>query len=129
MGFLNVRIVPGCFKLGDLFVRQGTGQPAEIGGDAAGREVRDEHGIGTLAEQLEKFVVDILIAHAVSEDVHARAQQALGVREIEDVRGNPDAVLVRLVDGSGIQFRGELFELPVAVIDPELDQIDVAGHL
>ena len=55
----------------------------------------------------------------MSEDIHTRAQQTLGVLEIEDVRGNPDAVLVRLVDGRPIQFRSELFKLPVAVIDPE----------
>ena len=76
-----------------------------------------------------KFIIDILIPNAMGKDVHIRAQQALGIRKIEDVRGNPDAVLVRFIDGSAIQFRSELLKLPVPVIDPELDQVDVAGRL
>ena len=52
--------------------------------------MRLEHG--------NELVVDVLVAHAVRERVDAGADQPLGVLEIEDVRGDPQAALVRLVD-------------------------------
>ena len=127
--FLNVRIVAGRLQLGNFLLGVGAGQPAQIGGDTAGRHVRNEHRIEHLAEQRHEFIIDILIANAMGKDVHIGAKQALGIIEIEDVRRNADAVLVRFIDGGTIQFRSELLVLSVAVIDPELDQVDTAGRL
>ena len=59
------------------------------------------------------------------EDVEVGAHQPLGIFHVEDVRGDANAGLVRLVDDGGILFRGDLLDLAVPVVDPDLDDLNV----
>ena len=52
-------------------------------------------------------------------------QQPLRVLEREQVRGHAERVLVRLVDDRAVQVGRQLLELPVPVVDPDLDDVDL----
>jgi hypothetical protein len=73
-----------------------------------------------LLEHGHQFVVDVDGANAVSEGVDPGAQQPLGVLEIADMRGDPKAPIVRLVDEGAIESGGQLLvpAPPIVDIDP-----------
>ncbi len=59
------------------------------------------------------------------KDGKPSAQEALGVFFGKDVRHDADTKAVRLVDDRAVHFRGQLVILPIAIIDPNLDDVDV----
>ncbi len=61
-----------------------------------------------------------------AKESSAGAHQALRILELEDVRGDAKPVGVRLLDDGAIDFRGQLLVLAAPVIDPDLDDIDLA---
>ena len=80
---------------------------------------------GRCLEHGHQFVVDVLVANAVREGVDPGTHEPLRVLEIEDVRGDPQPALVRLVDDGAIEFRRQLLVLAVPVVDPDLDDVDL----
>ena len=60
-----------------------------------------------------ELVVDVLVANAVRERVEPGAHQPLRILEVEDVRGDAQPVLVRLVDDGGIQLGRQLLDLAI----------------
>ena len=52
-------------------------------------------------------------------------QQPLRILEREDVRGDAQLVLVRLVDDRAVELRRQLLVLAVAVVHPDLDDVDL----
>ena len=77
----------------------------------------------------EHLVVDLHVTDAVRERVDARAQQPFGVGEVEDVGRDREAVLVGFVDDGRVERRAELLVLAVAVVHPDLDDVDLQGRL
>ena len=75
--------------------------------------------------QRHELVVDVAVAHAVREGVDAGLQQPLRVLEREDVRGDAELVLVRFVDDGAVELGRQLLELAVAIVDPDLDDVDL----
>ena len=78
-----------------------------------------------LLPQRQELVVDRAVANAVRERIDAGADQPLAVFEIEHMRGDAEALLVRLVDDRSVEVRRELLELAVAGVDPDLDDVDL----
>src|SRR6516165_1194789 len=79
---------------------------------------------------VDELGVHWLVADPVSDDVHSRAHDRFGVIEVVDVGGYPQAVIMRLLDRGGIDFRFKLGHQPPAAIQPDLDHIGLArGHL
>ena len=93
----------------------------------APQRLHEEH-VGPLLEQRDELVVDVLVAHHVGEAVDAGAHQVLDVVEGGDVRHHAHVVLVRLVDDRAIEVGLELLHGAVAVVDPDLDQVGLAGR-
>src|SRR5262252_1995011 len=69
-----------------------------------------------------------LVANPVSDDIDSCAHDRFGIGEVVDVGGYPQAVLMRLVDDGGIDFRLELGHQPARAIEPNLDHIGFAGR-
>ena len=90
----------------------------------SGRFGHDDH-VRPLLEQRQDLVVDVPVADAVGERVDAGPQQPLRVVEREDVRGHPQTALVRLVDDRPYRSGVSFLYLPVAVVDPDLDDVDL----
>ena len=88
--------------------------------------LHEEH-LRARLQQREQLVVDVAIPDDVTEAVDAGPQQVLGVGERGDVRHDADAVSVRLVDDRAIQRRPELFDRPIAIVHPDLDQVGALG--
>src|SRR5439155_4748068 len=61
------------------------------------------------------------------EAVNAGADQVLDIGEFENVRKDVDVVLVRLVDDRAIKVGLELCDGAVAVVNPDLDHVDLFG--
>ena len=80
---------------------------------------------GRCLEERQPLVVDVAVAHAVGERINARPQQPLRIVEREDVRGHPQSALVRFLDDRAVEVRRQLLVLPVAVVDPDLDDVDL----
>jgi len=59
------------------------------------------------------------------EDVEVGAHQPLCIFHVEDVGGDANAGLVRLVDDGGILFRGDLLDLAFPVVHPDFDDLNV----
>ncbi len=53
------------------------------------------------------------------------AEQSLRVLEVEDMRGHPETMLVRLVDDRRVNLRCHLLVLAASRIDPDLDDVDL----
>ena len=83
---------------------------------------------GRCLEHRHQLVVDVPVAHAVGERVESGADQTLRVLELEDVRGDPEPALVGLVDDGAVDLGGELLVLAVPRVDPDLDDVDLAGR-
>ena len=117
----------GRFELVDLGGRQARPQPAQVRLHAAVRQVGREDQVRTLLEHRHQLVVDVLVANAVRERVEPGADEPLGVLQIEDVRGDPQPALVRLVDDGAVDLGRQLLVLAVAGVDPDLDDVDLAA--
>ena len=78
-----------------------------------------------LHDRLHHLVVHLCVACEVREAVDAGGDQPLRIGEIEDVRVDADAALVRLVDDGAIERRTQLGCAAVAVVDPDLDEVDL----
>ncbi|HMA75136.1 MAG TPA: hypothetical protein VKP67_27145 [Xanthobacteraceae bacterium] len=76
-----------------------------------------------LSDQGDELVIDVAVANAMSKGVDARAQHAFRVLEREDMRGDAQPVLVRLIDNRNVQCWRQLLILAVPVVDPNLDDI------
>ena len=107
-------------KLVDIGGRHARAQPAQIHLHAPIRQVRREDQVGTLREHGHQFVVDVPVAHAMRERVDPGTYEPLRVLESEDVRGDPEPSLVRLVDDGAIEFRSQLLVLAIPCVDPDL---------
>ena len=59
----------------------------------------------------------------MGDDVDARVEQALHVRQVEDVRGDLQATLVRFIDDGSIDLGRHLRRRAEIVIDPNLDEV------
>jgi hypothetical protein len=70
------------------------------------------------------------VANAVRKSVDTGAQQILRVGQGEDVRDHTKPVCVGLVDDGPVQGRRQLRDRAVAVVHPDLDDVDLpAGEL
>ena len=76
-----------------------------------------------------ELVVQVLVANAMRERVEAGAQRALRILERVDVRDRAQSLLVRLVDDGGVELRRQLLHRSHAVVNPELDDVDLLGGL
>ena len=56
-------------------------------------------------KHIDEFGIHGFVTDTVSDDVDPRAHNGFGVIEIVDVGGDPQPVLVRLIDDRGIDFR------------------------
>ena len=65
----------------------------------------------------------------MGEPVDSGAQESFRVFEGEDVGDDALAAGVRLVDDRAVQLGGQLLVLSVPVVDPDLDDVDVARDL
>ena len=63
------------------------------------------------------------------EGVDAGRQQSLGIFEGENVRGDTELQFVRLVNHGSVERRRQLRKLAIAIVDPDLDQVDLLGGL
>ena len=113
------------FELGVFGGRQARLQPAQILLDAAVGKVRVDDEVRVRLVERQHFVVDVLVAHAVCERVDPGADEPLAVFLVEDVRGDAKAVLVSLVDRGLVLRRKHLVDLAFAIVDPDLDDVDL----
>ena len=93
----------------------------DVGRDLAhqGRTVADP----ALAQLGDQLVVDLGIAHAVRQQVGAGREEALGVVEIVEMRGQPQAPFVRGVDDRLVRLGGHLGARPQVVVDADLHDV------
>ena len=123
---LGVRPVGGrVLQFLQLLGRHGAAQPAEVGRDASVGKIRHEDDVRPRLDQRDECLVDVFVAHPVGEGVEPGFQQPHGILEREDVRRDAERVLVGLIDHCAIQIRRELLVFAVAVVNPDLDQVDL----
>ena len=87
-------------------------------------QVRFHPDVRVLPDDRHVLAVDVLVAHAVREPVHARLQQILAVLQREDVRDDARVALVGFVDDRAVDVRLQLRHGAEAVVHPDLDD----GH-
>jgi len=63
------------------------------------------------------------------ERIDPGLDEPLPVLLVEDVRGGTQAVLVRLLDGGFVLGRKDLVDIAVAVVDPDLDDVDLGRRV
>ena len=69
-----------------------------------------------------------VVADHVREDVDTRAKQILRVTQIGRVHRDSQLVLVRFVDDGAIELGRQLLDRAAAIVNPRLDQPDLARH-
>jgi hypothetical protein len=74
-------------------------------------------------DRLDELVVHVLVAHQMREAVDACGDEAFRIGEVEDVRVDADAVLVRFVDDGAVERRTQLRRAAVAIVHPDLDEV------
>ena len=77
----------------------------------------------------DRLLVQFPVADQVRKTVDSRASQIFRVIQIIDVRNYTRAGLVRVVDDRAIELRAELLNRAVAIVHPDLDEIDFARDL
>src|SRR5262249_2328756 len=77
---------------------------------------------------VDELGVHRLVANTMRDDIDARAHDRFCIIEVIDVSGYPQAILMRLIDHSGINFRLNLGHQPTGTIEPDLDHIGLAGR-
>src|SRR4249919_1481158 len=78
-----------------------------------------------LLPQRQELIVDRAVADAVRERIDAGADETFAILQVEDMRGDAEVVLMRLVDDRPVEVGRELLELAVAGVDPDLDDVDL----
>ncbi len=87
---------------------------------------RAQTGVPRL-ELLDERRIDRHVAYAVSNEVAACGEHVLGVLQIEDVRRDLQAQLVRLVDGGAKRVGGHLRSRAQVVVDANLHEVGTHG--
>ena len=82
-----------------------------------------------LKHQRHELVVDFLVPDEMGKRVDAGAREILGVVQIEDVCDHARVERVRLVDDRAIQRGAQLRHRAVAIVDPDLDEVDLVRDL
>ena len=94
---------------------------------------RRTHADVSLFEFADDVRVDVGVADAVRDVVGSRVEQRLGVGEVEEVRGDAQPSLVRLVDDGAIDLGRHLGRRAKVVVDADLDDVHLlirdAGNL
>ena len=101
LGSLTLRFLNG----GVLVGRDPALQPGDIPHLAGRRQVRIDRDVRPLLHHAQEFLVDVAVTHAVRERIDIGLEQPFAILEVEDVRGDPDLRLVRLVDDGAVELR------------------------
>jgi len=76
-------------------------------------------------DRLDNLVIHLLVSDHVREAVDSCGDKAFRVGEVEDVGIDADTVLVRFVDDRAVQRSAQLGGPAVAIVDPDLDEVDL----
>ena len=113
---------------GDRVAQGRLGEPPRLGSvdvEPRRKERQREEDLRPFLQQSKQLVVHVAITDRMKEPIDARPKKTLRIVERRDVCEHAQLMLVRLVDDGAIQDGAQLRHRAVAVVDPDLDEVDV----